>query len=531
MSFVLKNTAFGDLLHLISRGKLVQSETQKRDLSELDSHFTRDAETNELIVDWYGENDPECPYNWPTWYKCWVTFLIFFMTMSVYMGSSVVSPSILAMANEFGVSQTTATLTMSLFVWGYGIGPLFLSPITEISWIGRNGPYIVGLGIFTILQIPTALVNNIAGMLVLRFLAGFFGSPVLGTGGASVGDMWRMDAGFPNALAFYAWGGCGGPALGPLLVSFAVEDLGWRWSFWPLLCLNGLNWILLFFALPETSSITILTRRAKQIRSLKGNLEYRSAGEISDRKLTAGELFSATLYRPFLLTVTEPVLMCTNLYISLVYGIMYCFFEAYPLTLQGNHGFSAGTLGVSYVSGFIACGLVLIFYCIYNNKVVLKRFREGAWKPEYRMEPAFVGGVIFPISMFWFGWTSYSSVHWISPVIAFGAFIISAFLLFQGLMAYLGENFPRYMASVFASNGLFRAMVGGAFPLFATQMFDKMTLQGGCSMLGGMALFLLPVIVIFYTYGAKLRSMSKNAGMGEAQEEEDIEKGEMPTSN
>lgn len=40
---------------------------------------------------------------------------------------------------------------------------------------------------FTILALPTALVDNLGGLLVLRFLLGFFGSPCLASGGASMG--------------------------------------------------------------------------------------------------------------------------------------------------------------------------------------------------------------------------------------------------------------------------------------------------------------------------------------------------------
>lgn len=50
-------------------------------------------------------------------------------------------------------------------------------------------PQIITLALFVILQVPTALVNNLGGFLVLRFLAGFIGSPVLATGGASLADM------------------------------------------------------------------------------------------------------------------------------------------------------------------------------------------------------------------------------------------------------------------------------------------------------------------------------------------------------
>lgn len=85
----------------------------------------------------------------------------------------------------FGLGQVTVVLGLSLFVAGYGIGPLFLSPLTEIPHIGRTTPYIITLFLFMILQVPTALVTNFAGFAILRFLAGFVGSPPLATGGKS----------------------------------------------------------------------------------------------------------------------------------------------------------------------------------------------------------------------------------------------------------------------------------------------------------------------------------------------------------
>ena len=90
------------------------------------------------------------------------------------------------------------------------------------------------------------------------------------------------------------------------------------------------------------------------------------------------------------------------------------------------------------------------------------------------------------------------------------------FLLFQGFLGYLGEMYPVYTASAYASNGLFRALVGGAFPLFSSQMFQRLTIQGGCSLLGGLALLLLPITFAFYMFGAKLRAKSRMAGMATA---------------
>ena len=499
---MLSTTALGTLLHVASGGRVFRIQAEKSERPVPDKK----------IVTWDGENDPENPKNWPMWFKCWITFLICTMTVFVYLGSSIVVPGLPLIADEFHVSESVAGLSMSLFIWGYGVGPLVLSPITEVAKVGRTWPYVASIGLFVILQVPTALCGNLPGFLVLRFLAGFLGSPVLATGGASMGDVWNLDGGFMNAIGCWGFAACGGPGMGPLLSGFATQDRGWHWTIWPLLCGTGLVWLVTVALLPETSSAAILSRRARALRRATGDASLVSEGELKDASMTPSHLLYETLCRPVLMTFTEPVLFFSDLYIAYIYGITFCFFEAFPLTFQGHHGFSLGKSSSCFITGWVVCSVALLLYCLYNVYVAAPRFASGRWRPEFRMEACFLGGVLFPISLFWFGWTSFGGVHWSVPLLAYGFFQCAVFYLFQGFLGYLGENYPIYMASAYASNGLFRALLGGAFPLFSTQMFRRLTIQGGCSLLGGLAILLLPITGTFYWTGPRLRARSKMAG-------------------
>jgi DHA1 family multidrug resistance protein-like MFS transporter len=82
---------------------------------------------------------------------------------------------------EFGISRVAATLGLTLFVAGYGLGPLIWAPMSEIPQIGRNPVYILTLAVFVALQVPVALAGNLGTLLAFRFLTGFFGSPALAT--------------------------------------------------------------------------------------------------------------------------------------------------------------------------------------------------------------------------------------------------------------------------------------------------------------------------------------------------------------
>lgn len=149
------------------------------------------------LIEWWDEKDQEVrsrlccihneanalknPQNWPIWKKLFVTFEICLLTFSVYIGSAIFTPGIPTVMQDFGVSQVAATLGLTLFVGGYGLGPLLWSPMSEIPQIGRNPVYIATLIVFVALQVPTALAGNFGTLLAFRFLTGLFGSPALAT--------------------------------------------------------------------------------------------------------------------------------------------------------------------------------------------------------------------------------------------------------------------------------------------------------------------------------------------------------------
>jgi MFS transporter, DHA1 family, multidrug resistance protein len=129
------------------------------------------------------------PQNWPASKKGWVLTQLCFYSMAVYGASSMYVPGEEGVMQKFHVGATPAVLGLAIYVVGYGIGPLLFAPLSEIASIGRNWVYVPTFFLFVILSIPTAFVENYAGLLVLRFLTGFFESPCLANGGASVGDM------------------------------------------------------------------------------------------------------------------------------------------------------------------------------------------------------------------------------------------------------------------------------------------------------------------------------------------------------
>jgi len=95
------------------------------------------------------------------------------------------------MEHTFHISREVATLGLTMFVCGLGLGPMFLSPLSE--FYGRRIIYLGAFGMYFVWLIPCAVAQNIQTMLVVRFLDGLAGSAFLSVAGGTVGDMFPRE--------------------------------------------------------------------------------------------------------------------------------------------------------------------------------------------------------------------------------------------------------------------------------------------------------------------------------------------------
>ncbi|KAI0270545.1 MFS transporter [Gloeopeniophorella convolvens] len=464
-----------------------------------------------FLVDWYGPTDPDNPLNWSTPRKTWVMFQTCLLTFAVYLGSAIYTPGIPEISTEFGVSHVAATVGLTLFVAGYGLGPMVWSPLSEVPQIGRMPIYILTLAMFVVLQVPTALATNYGMLMAFRFLTGFFGSPILATGGATIADLYVPKK---RAYGITLWGvfATCAPALGPLVGGFASHAKGWRWTIWELMWLSGVALVLLFFFYPETSAANILYRRAYRIRKATQNPSIQSASEIAAAAITPRDMAIDVLVRPFALNFQEPIVLVLNMYIGLIYALLYIWFESFPIVFIGIYHWREQFLGLSFLGLFVGAFLVMPPFFTYLYYVQEPKYNEnGELRPEERMPVAIVGAFLVPICLFWFGWTSRASIHWIVPIIGSSLFSIAALLLFNAVLNYLADAYPNYAASVLAGNDFIRSMFGAAFPLFATAMYNNLGVGWASTLLALLSCSFVPIPILLYKYGERIRMASKRA--------------------
>ena len=165
----------------------------------------------------------------------------------------------------FGFSDEVGTLTISLFVAGYCVGPIIWAPLSE--QYGRRPIFIGPFIIFLVrlldlnpwyppsltyhqqaLQVGTAVAKNTGTLLVLRFLGGTFAAAPLSNSGyastsshlvsslivssALIADIWGpKERGV--ALAAFVVAPFAGPGIGPTIGGYIIQSgAHWRWVIW-----------------------------------------------------------------------------------------------------------------------------------------------------------------------------------------------------------------------------------------------------------------------------------------------------------
>ncbi|KAK1817300.1 hypothetical protein LTR12_008282 [Friedmanniomyces endolithicus] len=483
-----------------------------------------------ILVEWYTEDDQSNPQNWSYLKKSLVLLQLCLYSFAAYGASSMYVSGEEGVMEEFNVGPTAAALGLSVYVLGYGVGPLLFAPLSEIAAVGRNWVYVPTFFLFVVLSIPTALVRNYAGLLVLRFLTGFFSSPCLANGGASIGDMYSFIE-LPIYLSGWTVASFWGPALGPVVSGFAVQAKGWRWGLWEIVWLSAPILVVFLLFYPETSTDNILRRRAQRLRKRTGHTNIKSKSEVEQTSMTAGEVARDALIKPMEIFIKDPAVTFTNVYVStpplqnpthrpppltqpptqtaLTYGIYYSFFEAFPLVYQGIYNFSLGLTGMTFVTIGIACICGVTTFLLYQIYYLIPDIkRNGMRAPEHRLVPALFGVVLLPVGYFIFGWTARASVHWVVSLIGCTILVYGNFLIFQCVFIYLPLSYPQYAASLFAANDFLRAIFAAACVLFARPMFINLGVGGGVSVLAGLSC--LGVVGMFglWKYGGWLRSRS-----------------------
>lgn len=435
-----------------------------------------------IVVDWDGD-DKELGTSWSILYRSYLTLFIGLTTISSTMASSLPSMVIPQVSQTFHVSTEVTKLTVFIFVGGYCLGPLGWAPMSELY--GVRPTLLLSLVGSTIFNMACALSPNIGGLIIFRFLAGSFSSATLVVGGGIQANIWNKDW-LGVGMSVFSMAPMCGPTLGPVLGGWiAVSGTTWRWVYWASTIFAGFLVALGLFTMKETNPNLTLRKKAQRLRETAENDRYKAPIEL--RKIELRELCTRWLILPISMLIFEPMLQAITIYMSFVYGVLYLFFEAFPVVFA-LHKFNELQIGLAFLGFLLGCLLAGAYNIFCENARYVKAIKaspDGTVPPEERIRLTMIGSPLLTISLFWFAWSSYETVSYWSAIGAATVYGIAMFFIFVrkkpgatdnqfSLMTFMADAYQQQTACALSANTVVRSSFGFGFPLVR---FKSLTYQ------------------------------------------------------
>ncbi|KAH7213051.1 major facilitator superfamily domain-containing protein [Fusarium oxysporum] len=477
----------------------VESSHDRASKEMLEAEIKANATSSDPnVIDWQ-ENDPENPLNWPAHERGAHVVIISFMTLTVNLAATMFAPAASDLAKDFAITNATVvTLVVSIYLLGFAFGPLLIAPLSELH--GRYWIYNVCNVITLGMTIGCAAAPNLGGFLACRFLAGAAGSAPVTIGGGTIADVTT-----PNnrtkAMAGFVLGPLLGPVLGPIAGGFISADLGWRWTFWIIAILSGVNGVVCVLFMRETYAPSILSRRAARLRKETGNEDLRPAGA---RSINTSALILQTSTKAITMLFTSTVVFLLSLFNAFAFGLMYLLFTTFPQVFEGQYDFGTGISGLSYIGLGIGMFMGLFIFGITDKMISAK---DASPKPETRLMMTMVATPLLAVGLFWYGWAAEEKVHWIVPIIGTSFVGFGIFSIMMPSQLYVVDVFgAQGAASALAALAVFRCLFAAFLPLAGPPMYDDLGLGWGNSVLGFLAVAFIPLPILFYKFGERLRN-------------------------
>ncbi|CAG8952447.1 hypothetical protein HYFRA_00001194, partial [Hymenoscyphus fraxineus] len=456
------------------------------------------------LVGWESQDDPEMPLNFAEGRKWLLILLISMSTFISPLASSMFAPGVPFMNKEFQNSVLLlGSLTVSIYVLGYAVGPLILAPLCEIY--GRRFVLTGANTFFCLWQIGCALSPNLGTLIIFRFLAGVGGSGCLTIGGGVIADLFHPDR-RGLAMSIYSIGPLLGPVIGPVCGGFIAQRAGWRWVFWILLIAGSVVTAGIECFNQETNHHVLIQRK---VARLSKSLPHTSLVSVYTPHGVHPPLsvLQSGLTRPLKMLFLSPIISLLSLYMAIIYGLLYLLFTTITTVFTSTYSWPPELCGLAYIGlglGFLL-GLAVVGRISDPTVVRMTRANNGTFEPEMRLPACILFAFFIPISFFWYGWAAEAGVHYIVPIIGLIPFGFGMMGIWIPIQTYAIDSFPEFAASAIAALTVSRSLFGAVLPLAGPDMYERLGLGWGNSVLGFIAVAIIPAPVLIFRFGGRVR--------------------------
>lgn len=189
------------------------------------------------------------PYNWPPRKKVSVLLLHAFHCMVATLSMTALIPAYTKLAEEFGMTAYDCTYPTLIQVIVLGVAPLAWGPLATVY--GRRPVFLMSLIMSVIGNVACGVSPNYGAIMFFRAFVAFFLSPANALSSAVITDMFLKTERARGVSICTLMFSLGVP-FGPFVFGFVTPRAGFRWTFWVLAIVNGVQFFVHFFLGHET---------------------------------------------------------------------------------------------------------------------------------------------------------------------------------------------------------------------------------------------------------------------------------------
>ncbi|KAF2769377.1 MFS general substrate transporter [Teratosphaeria nubilosa] len=424
------------------------------------------------------------PYAYTRRNKWTITLIIAIAGAVGPMGSGLVLPALGDIATDFHVEATVVNLSVAFYMLAMSIFPLWWSSFSET--LGRRNIYLVSFVLFAISNALSGVSTDIAMFIVMRCLAGGAAASVQAVGAGTVSDIWEVKE-RGRAMGIFYLGPLCGPLLSPIIGGALTQALGWRSAQYFMAIFGACICAIILFFLPET----LRERRLLAAEAEAGaEAEHGPAiNAVASEKSTKPPVSStpakqsihiksreywAAFRRAFvdplriILYLQFPAVAISVYYSTVTFASLYILSISVQQTFAAApYNYSPLIVGLLYLPNSFGYFLTSILGGRWVDKIMHREARKAerydpetgklVFRPEDRMkENAWLGAVLWPCALVWYGWSADYGVNVAGPLIANFFFGIGSMLIIGITVIMLTEFMPRKASNGVALNNFCR---------------------------------------------------------------------------
>ncbi|KAL1870910.1 hypothetical protein VTK73DRAFT_2365 [Phialemonium thermophilum] len=283
--------------------------------------------------------------------------IVFLASMAGIFGpisSNIYVPSIPQITKDFHQSTQRVDLTLTIYLVFQATSPSVFSGLSDS--LGRRPILVFCLLIYTGACVGIALtpVSKFGLLLFLRAVQAIGGSPAIGTGAGTIGDI-ATPGERGRFMGLFQGVALVGPAFGPVLGGILVEYLSWRWIFWVLAIWSAFDVLCIFLFMPETLRAIVGNGSIAPplLNSRPLDLKRRCKSTVDTECLdTPQRVLKRKKYRPLasVQMLAYPEILTILAFGSCAFACMFASLTVFSSVLSDDYRYSDVKIGLCYLA-------------------------------------------------------------------------------------------------------------------------------------------------------------------------------------